>query len=78
MKTVYVIKYRDLISSGFVTFTWKKREHKKYVEYESYQDAIHTATKFKFKWMAKFVVFILQRDEYIKIYKVVKIKKANN
>lgn len=61
IKTYYIIRFKGLFEYGFVIFKlFTKREE---IKFNSDYEATKKATKFKFKWLANFWCWILNKGE---------------
>lgn len=58
-KTRYIIAYTGILKTGYVQNTWKMQKSKE-IPLNSINEAYQFATKFRFKWYAKFYLKMLQ------------------
>lgn len=70
MKKRYLIKVQGIFFSGYYIHTWSFSKNGKTIRYNNEKDLIKDATKFRFKFFARFIIYLLNKEFSLNKYSI--------
>lgn len=70
MKKRYLIKVQGIFLSGYYIHTWSFSKNGTTICYNNEKDLIKDATKFRFKFFARFIIYLLKKESLLNTYSI--------